>query len=179
MLKLVRSRGVREERTEHTKTFHRTLAGFGLTWGQKVNFSIFDGKLTFQCPRNCHRNHPFCPGSLQDTFIIYSSILHQHIFRKYVIKIKCVMIKKLETWKSKNPGSLTGAQSGGCGATPSPHPTPPHPTPPNPTPPHRPTPPHMAFSEIYWAFPVNRRSHLPAVRRCSSEPEGGGEENKP
>jgi len=141
MLKLVRSRGVREDRTEHTKTFRRTLAGFGLTWCQKVNFSIFDGKLTFQCTRNCNQNHPFCPGSLQDTFIMYSLILHQRIFRKYFVPQKGLIIKKLETWKSKNPGSLTGAQSGGCGATPSPNPTPPHPIPPHSTPPH-PTPPH-------------------------------------
>ena len=110
MLKLVRSRGVREDRTEHTKTFRRTLAGFGLTWCQKVNFSIFDGKLTFQCTRNCNQNHPFCPGSLQDTFIMYSLILHQRIFRKYFVPQKGLIIKKLETWKSKNPGSLTGAQ---------------------------------------------------------------------
>ena len=39
------SRGVREERTDHTKLVSRTLAGFGLTWHQKVHFSTFDGKL--------------------------------------------------------------------------------------------------------------------------------------
>ena len=42
------------------------------------------GKLEFQCTRNDPQNPPYCPGSLQDTFIIYSSISHQHIFRKYV-----------------------------------------------------------------------------------------------
>ena len=44
-LKLGRSRGVRGEGTDHTKTLSRTLAGFGLTWHRKVHFSTFDGKL--------------------------------------------------------------------------------------------------------------------------------------
>ena len=52
---------------------------------QKVNFSTFDGKLTFQCTRNGFQNHPFCPGSIQDTFII-SSISHHQIFQKYSAK---------------------------------------------------------------------------------------------
>ena len=55
-------------------------------------------KLTFQCTRNGPQNPPFCPGSLQDTFIICSLILHQHIFRKYVAEIK-----NLENRKSENP----------------------------------------------------------------------------
>ena len=108
-----RSRGVREERTDHAKRFRRTLAGFGLTWGQKVHFSTFDGKLELQCTRNGPQNPPFCPGSLQDTFIIYSSISHQHIFQTYFAKRKISRIEHLEIWKSKNPGSLTGAQFAG------------------------------------------------------------------
>ena len=112
MLKLARSWGVRGERTEHTKIFSRTLAGFGLTCGQKVHFSTFDGKLDLQCIRNGPQNPPFCPGSLQDTFIIYSSILHQHIFQKYFAKRKRSRIENLKIWKSKNPGSLTGAWRG-------------------------------------------------------------------
>ena len=63
-----------------------TMAGFGLTWHQKVHFSTFGGKLKFRCPRNGSQNHPFCPGSIQDTFIIYSSISHQHMFQKYFAK---------------------------------------------------------------------------------------------
>ena len=59
---------------KHTKTFRWTLAGFGLTWHRKVHFSTFSGKLTFQCTRNGPQNPPFCPGSPQDTFILYSSI---------------------------------------------------------------------------------------------------------
>ena len=92
-----RSRGVRGERTDHTKIFRRTLAGSGLTWHQKVHFSTFSGKLTFQCSRNGPQNPPFCPGSLQDTFIIYSSISHQHNFQKYFPKKQ-----NLENRKSEN-----------------------------------------------------------------------------
>ena len=86
MSKLGRSRGVRGERTDHTKIFRRTLAGIGLTRPQRVHFSTFDGKLELQCTRNGPQNHPFCPGSIQDTFIIISSISHHKdyptIFRK-------------------------------------------------------------------------------------------------
>ena len=87
-LKLGRSRGVREERTDHTQLFRRTLAGFGLTWHRKVHFSTFSGHVTFQCTRNGIQNHPFCPGSLQDTFIIYSLIFQQHIFQTCFFKKK-------------------------------------------------------------------------------------------
>ena len=45
LLKLGSSRGVRGDGMEHTKTLSRTLAGFGLTWHRKVNFSTFGGKL--------------------------------------------------------------------------------------------------------------------------------------
>ena len=46
-----------------------------------LTFRIY-GKLKFQCTRNGPQNPPFCPGSIQDTFIIYSSIYHQHLFQK-------------------------------------------------------------------------------------------------
>ena len=59
-------------------------------------FMIF-GKLTFQCTRNGHKNLPHCPGSILDTFIIYSSISHQHNFPKYSIS------KKLKTNIPKTP----------------------------------------------------------------------------
>ena len=74
-MKWGRSRGVRDERTEHTQLFCRTLAGSGLTGHQKVHFSTFDGKLESQC-RNEPQNLPFCPGSLQNTFM--------HFLRKYI-----------------------------------------------------------------------------------------------
>ena len=32
------------------------------------------------------KNHPFCPWSPQDTFMIYSSRLHHHIFQTYFPK---------------------------------------------------------------------------------------------
>ena len=104
-----RSRGVREERTEHTQLFSRSLAGFGLTWHQKVHFSTFYGKLEFQCIRNGPQNPPYCPWSIQDTFIIYSSTSHQHIFQKHFPKI--TILENRKSGKSQNAGSLTGAQS--------------------------------------------------------------------
>ena len=102
-----RSRGVRGERT---KTFRRTLAGFGRTWNQKVHFSTFDGKLKLQCTRNGSQNPPYCPGSLQDTFIIYSSISHQHVFQKYCAKnniATVVFAKSVVFWAPvSEPGFL-------------------------------------------------------------------------
>ena len=65
------------------RSYMQIFSRFGLTWHRKVNFSTFSGKLTFQSTRNGLQNLPFCPGPLQDTFIIFSSISHQHIFRKY------------------------------------------------------------------------------------------------
>ena len=103
MLKLGRSGGVRGERTDHTKTFRRTLAGLGLTW--QVHFSTFDGQLELQCTRNGPQNPPYCPGSLQDTFVIYSSISRQHVFRTYFAKRKNSKIENLEI-SEINPGKL-------------------------------------------------------------------------
>ena len=91
-----RSGGVQGDRTDHTKTAQQKFARFGITWHRKVHFSIFSGKLTFQSTRNGSQNPPFCPGSLQDSFIIYSSISHQHIFRTYCWK------RKNENRKSEN-----------------------------------------------------------------------------
>ena len=91
-----RSRGVRGERTDHTQLFSRTLAGFCLTGRQKVQFSTFDSKLEFQCTRSGSQNPPYCPGSLQDTLIIYSSISHQPIFRKYFAKHRNLENRKSE-----------------------------------------------------------------------------------
>ena len=95
-MKLGRSRGVREERTEHAQLFSRTLARSGLIGRQKVHFSTFDSKLELQCTRNGPQNHPYCPGSLQDTFIIYSSLSHQPISRKYLAKLKISIIENLQ-----------------------------------------------------------------------------------
>merc|ERR1712127_165785 len=61
---------------------------FGCIWSRKVHFSTFSAKLTFQCRRNGPQNPPFCPGSFQNTFIIYSSISPQYIFQKYFSKTK-------------------------------------------------------------------------------------------
>ena len=85
-LQLGRPGGVQGDRTDRTKTAQQISARFGLTWHRKVHFSTFSGKLTFQSTRNGPQNLPFCPGSLQDTFIIYSSISHQHIFENILHK---------------------------------------------------------------------------------------------
>ena len=53
------------------RSYMQIFSRFGLTWHRKVNFSTFSGKLTFQSTRNGPQNLPFCPGSLQDTFIIF------------------------------------------------------------------------------------------------------------
>ena len=78
--------GVSRRTAPTIRCYLQSFSRFGGTWGQKVHFSTFPGKLTFQCTRNGPQNPPFCPGSLQDTFIIYSSISHQHIFQKYLSK---------------------------------------------------------------------------------------------
>ena len=69
---------------------------------------IFD--MEFQCTRNGSRNLPFCPGSLQDTFIIYSSISHQHMFQKYFAKKKHWIVENLEILKV-DPGKLVDSFS--------------------------------------------------------------------
>ena len=97
----------------------RTIRNFSLELWQDlvlldVRKSTFHstvvGKLESQCTRNGPQTPPFCPGSLQDTFIICSSISHQHMFQKYVAKRKISRIENLKIWKSENPGSLTSAQ---------------------------------------------------------------------
>ena len=101
----VRSRGVQGDGTDRTKTQAQNFTRFGLAWHQKVHFSEI---LEFQCTRNGPQNLPFCPGSLQDTFIIYSSISHQHIFSK-------LFPRQIKTgiWVSENPGFVSGSPPGG------------------------------------------------------------------
>ena len=62
-----RSRGVREERTDHTRLFSQTLAGFDPTGHQTIHFSTFDDKLKSQCIKNDIQNLPFYQQSLQRT----------------------------------------------------------------------------------------------------------------
>ena len=92
----VRSGGVQGDGTDHTKAQAQIFSRFGLTWHRKVHFSEI---LEFQCTRNGPRNLPFCPGSLQDTFIIYSSISHQRIFSEIFPNEK-KEIRNLEIRKS-------------------------------------------------------------------------------
>ena len=57
------------------RSYMQIFCRFGLTWYRKVNFSTFSGKQTFQSSRNGSQNLPFCPESLQDTFIIFPRYL--------------------------------------------------------------------------------------------------------
>ena len=110
--------GVSRRTAPTVRCYLQSFSRFGGTWGQKLHFSTFDGKLTFQCSsRNGPQNNPFCQGSLQDTFIIYSSISHQHIFQKIFPKQK-MRIGNLIILNFKNPGSLTSAQNKGYQARP-------------------------------------------------------------
>ena len=82
-----------------------------------------------------------------------------NIFSKIFSKKKISRIENLEIWKSKSPGSLTGAQNKVHTGS-APHTTPPHPTPPNPTPPWRFRKSNvMAFPFNVIAFPVTGLSH--------------------
>jgi len=117
-LKLARSMGVWEERTDHTKLFSRTFTGSGdessLSRHQKVNFSTFDGKVEFQCIRNCFKNLPFCPGSPQNTFLIFlryveTSFSPNEFYRNQTSENMEIATNR----KSIFPGSLTRAQEKG------------------------------------------------------------------
>ena len=85
------------------RSYIQIFSRFGLTWHRKVHFSTFSGKLTFQSSRNGLQNPPFCPWSLQDTFIIYSSISHQHILHKYVPGKTNFENRKSENLKFQKP----------------------------------------------------------------------------
>ena len=60
---------------------------------KSLTFRIY-GKLKFPCTRKGAKNHPFCPGSIQDTFII---------FPRYLTNLFCKMI--LQTTKSRESKS--------------------------------------------------------------------------
>ena len=70
---------------------------FCLTKLSNLFIFMISSQLTFQCTRNGPQNLPYCPGSIQDTLIIYSSISHQPIYRTYFAKNK-----NLENRKSGN-----------------------------------------------------------------------------
>ena len=109
-----RSRGVREERTDHTKLFSRTLAGSGLTWHQKVHFSAFYGKLESQCTRNGPQNLPFCPGSPHNTFILFSSIFQNQVSQTYFKNSNIWKSENLKVWKRRAPENDRDLSSQKC-----------------------------------------------------------------
>ncbi len=62
-----------------------------ITLVNSLTFRIY-GKLKFQCIRNGPQNPPFCPGSIQDTFIICSSISHHQISKTNRTYPLCVVM---------------------------------------------------------------------------------------
>ena len=82
--------------------FSRTSAGSGLTGRQKVHFSTFDGKLESQCTRNGPKNPPFCPGSLQNTFIVFPRYLTTR-FPKIISQQKKLENRTSENLKFQTP----------------------------------------------------------------------------
>ena len=72
------------------RSYMQIFSRFGLAWHRKVNFSTFSGKLTFQSTRNGPQNLPFCPGPLQDTFIIFPRYLTNMFFENMFNKTKIV-----------------------------------------------------------------------------------------
>ena len=95
--------GVSRRTAPTIRSYMQSFSRFGLTWHQKVHFSTFSSKLTFQSSRNGIQNPPFCPGSLQDTFIIYSSISHQHNSRKDFLEKTNHENRKSENLKFQKP----------------------------------------------------------------------------
>ena len=93
--------GVSRRTAPTIRCYLQSFSRFGGTWDQKFHFSTFLGKLTFQCSRNGPQNPVFCPGSLQDAVIIYSSISPQPIFQTYFTNKKNSIIDNLEIQKPR------------------------------------------------------------------------------
>ena len=82
-------------------------SNFHAIWSYMASESPLFGNIGISMynTRNGPRNLPFCPGSLRDTFIIYSSISHQHIFPEIFVwqdKIGNRQIGNLKMWKSES-----------------------------------------------------------------------------
>ena len=78
-------------------------------WHRKVHFSIFSGKLTFQSTRNGQK--PSILSRVSPGHLYYFPRYLTNIFFKNILqKDKISRLGNLKIWKSKNPGSLTGAQ---------------------------------------------------------------------
>ena len=73
--------GVSRKTAPTVRCYLQSFSRFGGTWGQKVHFTTFSSKLTFQCTRNGPQNLPFCPG-LSRTPLLFSSISNHQIFQK-------------------------------------------------------------------------------------------------
>ena len=71
----------------HTCKFSADLVLHGI---EKSTFQHFPVNWHFKvhCTRNGPQNLPFCPGSLQDTFIMFPRYLTNIFFRKYIFHKK-------------------------------------------------------------------------------------------
>ena len=109
-----RSRGVRGKRTDHTKRFRRTLAGFGHLVLHGVRKSTFQ-HLTVNCHFNvvemALKTFHFVQGLSRTPLLFIPRYYTNIIFKNDLPNKKDSIIENLEIWKSKNPGSLTGAQA--------------------------------------------------------------------
>ena len=97
----VRSGGVQGDGTDHTKMQAQIFTRFGLTWHQKVHFSTFDGKLTFQSSRN----GPSKPSILSRVSPRHLYYLFLDISPTYFSKNKLATnkISRIEHLKSQKP----------------------------------------------------------------------------
>jgi hypothetical protein len=94
---------------------------FCLTKQSNLFICMISGKLEFQCARNASQNPPYCPWSIQDTFIIYSSISHQHTFQNYFAENNNLENQKYGSLKipkrrftNKCPDSMSCLGANGC-----------------------------------------------------------------
>ena len=102
--------------------YMQIFSRFGLTWHREVHFSTFSGKLTFQSTRNGPQNIPFCPGPLQDTFIIFLDISPTYFSKILFNKMRCngaimdAMVASRQTGCQLVPTSANGCQRVPMGA---------------------------------------------------------------
>ena len=70
-MKLVKSRGVQEDRTDHTNLFRRSFSGFGVTGHQKVDFHDFWISWKVTLSQNTCKIVPGDPRwSLEDPWVL-------------------------------------------------------------------------------------------------------------
>ena len=88
--------GVSRRTAPSIRCYLQSFSRFGGTWGQKVHFSTFSGKLTFQSSRNGLQTLHIVQGLSRTPLLVIprylTNIIFEHIFQK----------KNLENRKSEN-----------------------------------------------------------------------------